>query len=79
MLWRAKPVETSRLIRPTGIFEIGGASSEGVRSCRKPDGIYQIGGGFHHDDQIRAPSDGETEAIRPDPEGGTGGLHPWIP
>ena len=39
------------MIRPLRIGEIGGAAGEGVGSHRGPDGILQVRGGFHDDEQ----------------------------
>ena len=61
ILGRAEAVETGGIIRPLGIAEIGRAAGEGVGSHRSPDGIGQIRGGFHDDDQAVGSGDGEAE------------------
>ena len=73
------PVETGGIIRPLGIAEIGRAAGEGVGSHRRPDGIGQVRAGFHHDDQVAGPGDGEPEPIRPHAEAGIAGLHQRVP
>ena len=67
------------MIRPLGIAEIGRAAGEGVGSHRRPDGIGQVRGGFHHDDQAAGPGDGEPELTRPHAEAGIAGQHLRIP
>ena len=67
------------IIRPLGIAEIGRAAGEGVRAHRRPDGIGQIRAGFHHDDHVAGPVDGEPKPIRQHAKAGTAGLHLRVP
>src|SRR5208282_575802 len=64
ILRRAEAVETTGIIRPLGIAEIGRAAGESVGSHRRPGGIDQIRAGLHHNDQVAGPGDGEPELIR---------------
>ena len=52
---RAEAIEPGGIIRPLGIAEVGRAAGQGVGAHWNPDGIGQVRGGFHHDDQVLAP------------------------
>jgi len=50
-------------IRPPQIAEIGGTRNEGVGSHRNPDGIGQVGAGFHS--TVGRPSNVEPQPVVP--------------
>src|SRR5689334_913280 len=79
ILGRAEAVEAADMIRPLGIAERGRAAGEGVGSHRSPDGIGQVRGGFHDDDQAAGSGNSEAELTGPHAEGGIAGQHLWIP
>jgi len=78
-LRRAEAVETSGIIRPLGIAEIGRTAREGVGSHRSPGGIGQVRAGFHHEDPIAGPSNVEPKPIRPHAKAGIAGFDHRLP
>ena len=61
---RAKAVEPTGIICPLWIAKITRSISDRDSLKGLPDGIGQIGAGFHHDYQIAAAGDIEPELIR---------------
>ena len=74
-LRRAEAIETTGIIRPLRIAEIGGTARERVGCHRRPDGIAQIRAGFHHERLASGPVDVESELIRLHAKAGVAGLH----
>ena len=62
------------MIRPFRIAEIVRATDEGIGSQRRPDGIGQFCGGFHHDNTAAGPADGEPESTHMNAEARIAGL-----
>src|SRR5262245_45416002 len=67
-LLRSHAVETLGQSWRCGIAEIVRAAHERIGGQRRPDGIGQIGAGFHDDREVRGPGNGETESVAPDAE-----------
>jgi len=57
-------IETTGIISPSGIAEMGRAIGERVGTHRTPTGIRQVRAGFHDDDQVAGADDVESECIR---------------
>src|ERR1035437_2793478 len=58
---RAEAVETTGIIRPLRIAEIGSATGERVGLHRLPSGIGKVGAGFHHDNYVAVAGDVEPK------------------
>ncbi len=83
-LWRAEAVETTGIICPLRIAEIGRAvgadeSVERVGLQWLPHRIEKTRAGFHHDDQVAAAGDGEPKPVCPHAKHGAAALRIRIP
>ncbi len=78
-LRRAEAVVAAGIIGPLRVAEIDRGVGERVGAQGLPDGIDQIGAGFHYKHHVAAPGDVEAEAIRPHPEEAVARLRLRVP